>query len=485
MFLSKPAIKPAPLSSESFDVIDAKRSTTWAWVSASSAAAAATMRTKLRAITGIDFDVFLRKIAGPEAGLAFAAPLDGKANLAIALVELPFEFAFNELGGKAAAADRNTLHVDIDAARIELGSGIACRGEDSSPVGIGAGNRRFHQGRVGDGASDALGVVVIACAPDVDVDEFPGALAIAHDLAGETFHDAAQCIVHQLAIALVGSEPGCAVRQQQHHVVSRGIAVDTDAVITVFDRVGKHGAQLDWTDVGVHHHETECGGHVGLDHAGALGHAGDAHKAMIELDDGGGRFRDDVGGHDGACDVFEAIVGKAADELWDGVDDQVRVELDADDAGGCGQDLFDRSVQLFGHGFGGDSGDGFPGSSGAVSIAGVDQNGSDEAARLLEMILRNDDRRGLDAILRKDGRGPGGAVRDDETEIVPFELANACVGGRVLVAEGEVHRRSCPKISLSDSRTPLRKSDAEMRLRPSCWTSSSSSDVPAPHETWR
>src|SRR5258708_1415992 len=174
MFLSKPFMKPAALSFESAEAMDANRSTTSACVSAMPAIVAETaMRARLRAIAGIDFDVLFREVASPEASFAFAAPVDGESDLAFALVQFPRQLRFRKIDGETVTADQNALQVDFDGAGVEFGTGVSSRGKNPSPVRIGAGDRRLHQRRVGDGARDALGVVIVSGAANVDVDELP------------------------------------------------------------------------------------------------------------------------------------------------------------------------------------------------------------------------------------------------------------------------------------------------------------------------
>ena len=83
-----------------------------------------------------------------------------------------------------------------------------------------------------------------------------------------------------------------------------------------------------------------------LDHAGALGHAGDANGSAAERDFGVGDFGDQVGGHDGARDVVEFVVGEALDKAGNRFEDQLGVELDADHAGRGGEHLRDGEQEL-------------------------------------------------------------------------------------------------------------------------------------------
>ena len=93
-------------------------------------------------------------------------------------------------------------------------------------------------------------------------------------------------------------------------------------------------------------------------------------------------------------------------------------------------------------------------------------------------------RRGLHAVLREHGGGVGGKAADDQRQVVFFRLADAGVGGGVEISERQVQVRGSPRISFSVNRWPLAKSAADMRLRPSSCTSTSSR-APEPQLTIR
>ena len=93
-----------------------------------------------------------------------------------------------------------------------------------------------------------------------------------------------------------------------------------------------------------------------------------------------------VGGQDRARGVFETILGEPGpDQLRQSIQDQMRVELDADHAGGGGKDLFRRHVQLFRDGIAARQRDTVAGSSCAIGIARVDQNRAYQPARFRQI----------------------------------------------------------------------------------------------------
>ena len=81
-------------------------------------------------------------------------------------------------------------------------------------------------------------------------------------------------------------------------------------------------------------------------------------------------------------------------------------------------------------------------------------------------------------LVREDGGGGGGLLGDDEREVIVADLADAGVHGRVAISlgQGQQFRQLLPICS----GWPLRKASADMRLRPSSCTSSSSMADPLP-----
>src|SRR5690349_4395497 len=161
------------------------------WVSASKGAANATRNARRASscpVAGIDANIALSEIAGPEPRPALALAANLEMNGAIGLVELLLECIFGETRGQATAAHQNVLHFDINFRRIEGHAGISGRGEDTPPVGIAARDGCLDERRVGDGARQCGGCIVIGGACDVDSDELLRALAIASNLTGKRFH---------------------------------------------------------------------------------------------------------------------------------------------------------------------------------------------------------------------------------------------------------------------------------------------------------
>src|ERR1700693_3306698 len=96
----------------------------------------------LRAIAGVDADIFRGEIAGPVTG-------DGAAGVKIhddrdVLGEQAVAGgALVEVERLAAAQDANAGHGDFHARGVEGYAGAACGGEDAAPVGVGSSEGRF------------------------------------------------------------------------------------------------------------------------------------------------------------------------------------------------------------------------------------------------------------------------------------------------------------------------------------------------------
>ncbi len=70
-----------------------------------------------------------------------------------------------------------------------MDAGITGRRNDPAPIGIGPGDRRFHERAVGDRFADLQCVWPIAAAVYFDRDEVRGALAVGWDRLGQVFAD--------------------------------------------------------------------------------------------------------------------------------------------------------------------------------------------------------------------------------------------------------------------------------------------------------
>ncbi len=368
-----------------------------------------------------------------------------------------------EAGGAAAVtADGQAAEPDVDAVGVDLGAGVTDGGDETAPVGIGAGPGGFDERRMGDGFGDAKSIGIRCRSFDVQFDDVSDAFAVGDDLSGERGADLGE---GGGELGVIGAD-GCAAGsggEQQDGVVGGGVAVNGDAVEADFDGLAEVGVEDGGLDGGVGEDVDEHGGvgyELRVNHAGAFGQGGDADfftRAGRAGDGrtGDGRVRDGwvwnfkageggflggVGGEDGLGDLLEVVEvgaegggegGKDGDELFSR-------EGDADDAGGRWENFFGEAVEELSGGGAGGAGGGEAGfTGGAVGVAGVDGGYADAAAGGAEMFLVDDQGRGGDAVSGEDGSGAGGDVGHDEGEVGAATLFEAGFGSGKTEAAGK------------------------------------------------
>ena len=132
----------------------------------------------------------------------------------------------------------------------------------------------------------------------------------------------------------VSSTPLAPLASDEHAVVGRALAVDGDRVERVVDRGLQRALQQRRRHRGVGRHEAEHRRHQRLDHAGALGHAADAERAVRAADASTDDFlRERIGRHDRARGGGAAVAATAAPAASAMPRSTLAiVELDADDA---------------------------------------------------------------------------------------------------------------------------------------------------------
>ncbi len=220
------------------------------------------------------------------------------------------------------------------------------------------------------------------------------------------------------------------------------VSVHRDAIEALADRFPQRAGQQRGSDAGVRREDAEHRGHVGGDHARALGHP--AHTrgppAEGEVDDHLLRAR--VRGHDRAGGDGAAFPGQLRGRARDSAAEGGHGEGDADDArrahhhvGGPAADFLRDQVRRLARvaeaGLAG----------GRVGTARVDDHGTGLAAG--EMLARDQDGRGLGAIAREHARGRAGPVGHHEGEVEPLRLDPAGHGGRSEAAgSGDAARRA-------------------------------------------
>ena len=117
-----------------------------------------------------------------------------------------------------------------------------------------------------------------------------------------------------------GEPASGAIGEECYGVVGGGVAVDGDGVEGFGYCRGEEGLEGGWGDGGVDAEDPEEGGHVGVDHAGAFGEAGEA----VCLGAGGEcellreEFRESVGCADCSRGEEPVIVGVAKGGIGSG-----------------------------------------------------------------------------------------------------------------------------------------------------------------------
>src|SRR5215475_9326485 len=186
----------------------------------------------LRAVGGVDADVFSGEIAGPIAGDGGAGvEMDDDGNALSE--ELVAGGAFVEIEWLAAFQDFDSRHSDFDERWIEFDARAAGCGEDAAPVGVAAGESGFDERRSGDGLCDLFGRGFSLGSADFDFDDALGAFSVGDNLLGERAADAFER-GGELAVSFgaVGDRwcAGGAVSENEKRVVGGSVAVNADGV---------------------------------------------------------------------------------------------------------------------------------------------------------------------------------------------------------------------------------------------------------------
>jgi hypothetical protein len=133
----------------------------------------------------------------------------------------------------------------------------------------------------------------------------------------------------------------CRRRQQRHGVGRAGVAVDADAVEAAVDRRRQQAAQVVPRHLHVGQQIDQHGGHVGFDHARALGDAHDAAVAHHLSPD----LRVKVGGHDALGGRKHRAGGQVARRRGDLLQHLLDRQAPADHPGGRRQHLLTPHAQ--------------------------------------------------------------------------------------------------------------------------------------------
>lgn len=293
-----------------------------------------------RPIVPIDRDILVREIARPVCPLGLT---DAEIHIddEVLVLEQPRgarlihglrlaahqqrEHAF-VLGGRGLGRHERDIraggHDAVGRGRQQLGRGVANGTQDAAPVGVLAVQGGLDERGARDGAGDGTGVGFSGRVAHADGDELRRALAVPHHEVRERLREGGQDAGHgEVVFGERGGDDGCrergggggAVGENGDCVVRRAVAVDGDAVEGFVDGAGEQRVQGLGADGRVRAHDAQQRGHVRVDHACSLGHAGQSVLDALVLRAGEGECRGEqlgkcVGGADGLCGRQPGVV---------------------------------------------------------------------------------------------------------------------------------------------------------------------------------
>ena len=209
---------------------------------------------------------------------------------------------------------------------------------------------------------------------------------------------------------------GEAVRQRDHRIVRAHVAIDGDAVERLLDRGRERLLQFGLSNHGIGRDEAEHRRHVGIDHAGALGDAADAHGLPVDARFDGDFLGESIARHDGLGGAPAARAGKrrfgggdAGFHFFDG-------QRHANAARGANHDLAFLEAERGRGGLGHalrviDT----HGAGAGIGVAGIGHDGPHVGRA--QMRRRDAHGRGLDLVRGKSARGDGALGREDKSDI--------------------------------------------------------------------
>ena len=180
----------------------------------------------------------------------------------------------------ALAGYLHIAQVQVNAAGVQVSNtGIAHCGQNAAQIRVAGKKSGFHQRRmrhrIGHLAAFGSGFTAFYR----DGDELGGAFAIAHDGLGQLAGNVKQGAAQGLAVGTVQRSHsrmrGLLAGNQHKRIVGGGVAIDRDAVEGAFSDFLGQLLEQSRSNAGIGRHKTQHGGHVGPDHASALGNAGD------------------------------------------------------------------------------------------------------------------------------------------------------------------------------------------------------------------
>ena len=281
----------------------------------------------------------------------------------------------------------------------------------------------------------------------LDLDEVGRAFTVGSDAAGHIGADGKHEVGHRLLVFFgLDLNAGSAVGEQEDRVVRGGVAVDGAHVEALIHSRGEHLLQVCGIRLGVGRHVDEHRRHIGVDHARALGHRADLHRAGGELQLIGALLADGIGGHDGVGSLGAVLLGKlCGNDLADALKHLVDRKSLADDAGGADEHfVLAEAEQLFRLALNGAGVFDALLAGGGVGVAGVDDDGAGLA--LFQDLAVKDDRSCAELVRGEAGRAGAGQVGVENSDVGLLVLA--LFDGGVDRAGGEALRRGNAALDL-------------------------------------
>ena len=320
--------------------------------------------------------------------------------------------------------------IEVDMVRVKFRTGITQRAEDTSPVGVMAVDSRLGETGGNDGFGQDPGVGFGIRVYDMRFNQVGGAFAVRRHVHGQFFTDLHQDLCKRLIVFALFRNRGIAGRavgQDQEGIIGGCVSVYRDHVEAVIDRLADGLLQETLVNGKVRCHVAEHGAHVGMDHAGPLGHAAYCDGHAADLRGISQLFLDGIRGHDGfGCrsSGFQTAALSCCQHV-DAAADPVDGQLHADDAGGSDQygilrdpqDLcrfrscLPAIVQAFLAGAG-------------VGDTGIDDDRMDRIA-FADNVPVPDDRRSFDDVGRKGACHCAGKSTVDQRHICSFLIFNS------------------------------------------------------------
>ena len=223
----------------------------------------------------------------------------------------------------------------INILRTERRLGVAHCAQDTAPVCVRTEHGSLDKIRADNRLCQTLGGLLAARILDRAGHELGRALAVRCDLTCQTGIDLVQRLAERLIILVLPVDQFIAcqtVRQNDAHIIGRGIAVNRYTVVGLFHVLLKCISQHFVRDRAVGRDEGQHGAHVRMDHAAALADAADAAGLAADRKLDRRSLGTGIGGHDGTVCLFRSVVRK--NDFGQMLLDALNIDALADNAGG-------------------------------------------------------------------------------------------------------------------------------------------------------